>query len=151
MHEEHNQVITQFLNTMAPDIAGTVIPISRADTMLRVKEALDEGSMIGIMGDRVYESDDGIECQFMGEPVKFPAGPSKLSIALKVPVFTFYGLYRGNNKYEIYFEQIEKDDSAPRNRRKKQIRDITCQYASHLEQYTRNAPYNWFNFYDFWA
>jgi predicted LPLAT superfamily acyltransferase len=30
------------------------------------------------------------------------------------------------------------------------VEDAVRLYASRLEHYCRDAPYNWFNFYDFW-
>jgi predicted LPLAT superfamily acyltransferase len=30
------------------------------------------------------------------------------------------------------------------------VKKWTQAYARRLEDYTRRAPYNWFNFYDYW-
>jgi predicted LPLAT superfamily acyltransferase len=30
------------------------------------------------------------------------------------------------------------------------LRDLVERYAARVEHHCRTAPYNWFNFYDFW-
>jgi predicted LPLAT superfamily acyltransferase len=37
-----------------------------------------------------------------------------------------------------------------RSKRDAVIRECAARYAQRLEHYCRLAPYNWFNFYDFW-
>jgi len=150
MHEEQNQSITDFLNVLAPEVAKTVLPIGRPDTMLRAKECLDGGGMVAMLADRALEDDKHIRCQFMGETASFPKGPAILALALKVPVFTCFGLYLGGNRYQIYFDLLTDVPDVKREDRPQAIEEFTCRYAARLEQYARKAPYNWFNFYDFW-
>ncbi|NOY15802.1 MAG: lipid A biosynthesis acyltransferase [Gammaproteobacteria bacterium] len=150
MREEQNRSITQFLNVLAPEVAKTVLPIGRPDTMLRAKECLDAGGLVAMLADRVMDDDKCISCQFMGEAANFPKGPAILALALKVPVFTCFGLYLGGNRYQIYFDLLSDVPDVKREDRPQAIEEFTCRYARILEQYTSMAPYNWFNFYDFW-
>lgn len=150
MQEEQNQSITQFLNVLAPEIAKTVLPIGRPDTMLRAKDCLDGGGMVAMLADRAMDDDKHISCQFMGETANFPKGPAILAMALKVPVFTCFGLYLGGNHYQIYFDLLSDAPDVKREDRPQAIEDFICRYARTLEQYASKAPYNWFNFYDFW-
>ena len=81
----------------------------------------------------------------------FPNGVTAiLALALKVPVFTCFGLYLGGNRYQIHFDLLSDVPDVKREERDPAIEAITCRYAERLEQYARKAPYNWFNFYDFW-
>jgi predicted LPLAT superfamily acyltransferase len=66
------------------------------------------------------------------------------------PVILFFGLYRGGNRYEIYFEHFADEIVLDRDRRAESISLWTQQYVTRLEHYTHLAPYNWFNFYPFW-
>jgi predicted LPLAT superfamily acyltransferase len=150
MYADHNQVITQMLHALSPEVAKTVIPLGHTDTLLRVKEALDDGELIGMLGDRVAESDKQVSCQFLGEEAQFPAGPMIMALTLRVPVVLFYGLYLGGNRYEIHFELLSERLDVARAERQQTIQDLTCRYAGRLEYYARQAPYNWFNFYDYW-
>ena len=150
MDPVHNQNITRFLDALNPNIAGTVIASDRSDTLIRVKESLDSGYLVGMLGDRVFGGDKTTQCQFLGAPATFPAGPILLAAMMRCPVILFFGLYRGGNRYEIYFEHFADEIVLDRNRRAENIQFWMQRYAERLEYYARLAPYNWFNFYPFW-
>jgi len=61
-----------------------------------------------------------------------------------------FGLYRGGNRYEIHFERFADLQQDAGQGRDAMIEQLLQRYASRLEHYCRLAPYNWFNFYDFW-
>jgi predicted LPLAT superfamily acyltransferase len=146
----HNQNITRFFDALNREIAATVIAPDRPDTLLRVKESLDAGCFVGMLGDRVSGGDKTTRCQFLNAPATFPAGPVLLAAMMRCPVILFFGLYRGGNRYEIYFEHFADEIDLDRVRRPENIQLWMQRYAERLEHYSRLAPYNWFNFYPFW-
>jgi predicted LPLAT superfamily acyltransferase len=150
MYASHNETITRILNVLSPEVAKTVIPLGQVDTLLRVKESLDQGELVGMLGDRVAESDKTVRCHILGGEAELPQGPMLLAVALKAPVILFCGLYRGGNRYDIYFELLTDAPDVSRSERKMAVENLTGQYARWLEHYAREAPYNWFNFYDYW-
>ena len=150
MDTVHNQNITRFFDALNPQIAETVIAPDRTDTLIRVKESLDTGSFVGILGDRVSSGDKPTRCQFLGASATYPAGPVLLAAMMHSPVILFFGLYRGGNDYEIYFEHFADEIVLNRARRAEDIHLWMQRYAERLEHYARLAPYNWFNFYPFW-
>lgn len=150
MHHDHNQLITSLLEALNPDVAATVIPLGKPDTLLRAKEWLDGGGILGLLGDRVDTSDKQVRCRFLGHDTVFPAGPILLAGALKVPVILFFGIYRGGNRYHIHFEPFAERIELSRAEREQQVRQWTQRYAQRLEYHARQAPYNWFNFYEYW-
>jgi predicted LPLAT superfamily acyltransferase len=103
------------------------------------------------MADRVREGGRAVPVQFFGRTAQLPAGPWLLAATLKVPVILAFGLYRGGARYELQFELFAERIDAPRDRRDTAIAAYVQRYAARLEHYARSAPYNWFNFYDFWA
>jgi predicted LPLAT superfamily acyltransferase len=70
---------------------------------------------------------------------------------LQAPVVLFFGLYRGGRCYDIHFELLADRVTLDRATRQADIRRWVQLYASRLEYHCRAYPYNWFNFYDFWA
>jgi predicted LPLAT superfamily acyltransferase len=150
MNTVHNQNITRFFDALNPTIAGTVIEPDRPDTLIRVKESLDAGYFIGVLGDRVFGADKTTKGQFLGASATFPAGPILLAATMHCPVILFFGVYRGGNRYEIYFEHFADEMRLDRDRRAEDIQLWVQRYAARLEHYARLAPYNWFNFYPFW-
>jgi predicted LPLAT superfamily acyltransferase len=150
MDTTHNQNISRFLDALNPVVASTVIAPDRADTLLTVRESLDAGFFVGTLGDRVSSGDKTTPCQFFGKPAAFPVGPMVLAAMAHCPIILFFGLYRGRNRYEIYFEHFADEITLDRDRRADEIQLWMQRYAARLEHYTRIAPYNWFNFYPFW-
>src|ERR1700736_6999855 len=73
MDVAHNQNITRFLDALNQKIASTVIVTDRPDTLLRVKESLDAGFLIGTLGDRVSSDGKTVQCHFFASPAIFPA------------------------------------------------------------------------------
>jgi predicted LPLAT superfamily acyltransferase len=151
MDTTHNQNITQFLDALNPAIAGTVIEPDRPDTLIRVRDSLEAGCFIGTLGDRVFGADKTSRCQFLGVPATFPAGPVLLAAIMHCPVILFFGLYRGGNRYEIYFEHFADEISLDREHRAEKIQSWMQRYSARLEHHARLAPYDWFNFYPFWS
>jgi predicted LPLAT superfamily acyltransferase len=150
MDTAHNRNITRFLDALNEKIAGTVIVPDRPDTLLRVKEDLDAGFLIGMLGDRLSSGDKTTQCQFLGAPATFPAGPILLAAIMHCPVILFFGLYRGGNHYDIYFEHFAEEIALDRECRLEDVQHWMQRYAGRLEYYARLAPYNWFNFYSLW-
>src|SRR5689334_844547 len=146
----HNENLTRFLDALNPEIADTVIVPDRPDTLLRVKESLDAGFLVGTLGDRPTSDGKTAQCQFLGAPATFPVGAIVIAAMMHCPVILFFGIYRGGNRYEIYFEKFADEIALNREHRAEDIQYWTQRYVNRLEHYTRLAPYNWFNFYRFW-
>src|SRR5207244_6216970 len=104
MDAVHNQNITRFFDALNPKIAGTVIAPDRPDTLIKVKESLDDGCFIGMLGDRVFGADKTTQCQFLDGPARFPAVPVLLAAMMRCPVILFFGLFCVVIRYEIYFQ-----------------------------------------------
>ncbi|MNC91815.1 hypothetical protein D3C83_81360 [compost metagenome] len=69
---------------------------------------------------------------------------------LDCKIVLMFGVYRGGSRYDIYFERLAGIQPVGRLERKRAWEDSLRQYVGRLEHYCRLAPYNWFNFYDFW-
>ncbi len=150
MHAENAPMLNETLYPLDPTMSHAVIPVGEPDSMLRVKECVDNGGLVGIMGDRLLKNDRHVSCKFLGQLAQFPTGPVLLANIMKVPVILFFGLYRGQNRYEIFFELFAERVTLERTARERDLQEWTQRYADRLQHYCQIAPYNWFNFYDFW-
>jgi predicted LPLAT superfamily acyltransferase len=60
------------------------------------------------------------------------------------------GLYLGGNRYQIHFEPLADFSETSRADRDTAMLAAQQRYAERLSHFCRIAPYNWFNFFDFW-
>ncbi len=128
-----------------------IIPVGGIGVLLRAKECLDAGEWVGILGDRGVGGERMVTVPFLGTPAQFPVGPILAASVLRVPVVLFFSLYRGGNRYEAFFEPFADAIVLDRRDRQAAAEVWVRRYVARLEHYCRRAPYNWFNFYDFWA
>jgi predicted LPLAT superfamily acyltransferase len=103
-----------------------------------------------LLVDRAQPGHPTVEAPFLGAPAMFPSAPWLIAAVLKVPITLAFGLYRGGNRYDLVFETFSDGLDIPRRERATAIPALIRGYAARLEHYVRSAPYNWFNFYDFW-
>lgn len=151
MYEENARKISSVLNAINSSLAIEIISLGKCDSMLKLAERLNQGGFVGMLGDRSLEGEGRVRCQFLGEDAAFPLGPVRIAALLKRPVVLMVGLYRGGRRYEIYFERLPDLSDALRGQRAEVVEEVLRAYVARLEHYCRLAPYNWFNFYDFWA
>lgn len=135
---------------LCPELKQRVIPLGRPDTLLRVRECLQRGEIVGVLGDRALRGDRDARCGFLGAAARFPQGPLLIASILEIPVVLFFGLYLGGRRYALHFEPFADAVELCRGERVAALQPWIERYAARLEHYCRHAPYNWFNFYDFW-
>jgi predicted LPLAT superfamily acyltransferase len=151
MRVEGTQKLNSVIDALAPEAAPRVIPLGRPESLLRAQECLDRGEIVGILADRSLRDERECSCGFLGAPARFPLGPLLLAGLLQAPVMLAFGLYRGGRRYDVHLEPFAERIELDRRDREGSLRPWVERYAARLEHYCREAPYNWFNFYDFWA
>jgi len=144
--------LTEMLHALNPAIARNVIDASRPSTeiVLALGEAVQEGALVTLLADRARTHEATVVVDFMGAPAAFPVAPFLIGSVLKVPIVMCLGMYRGGNRYDLYFEAFADELVLPRRARKAELRAAAQRYASWLENHVRQDPYNWFNWHDFW-
>jgi len=150
MYEDNARKINEALAAINPAATQDIIPLGQLDSMLRVKERLEDGTLVGMLADRSLGGDATLTVDFMGAPAAFPTGPWRMAAMLRRPVLLMVGLYRGGNRYDIHFETVADFSAVERGARDAALREALARYATRLEHYAREAPCNWFNFFDFW-
>ena len=150
MYEDNARKINQILTAISPTATSDLVPLGRVDSMLQVRERLARGDLVGVLGDRTLGDEPGLAVPFLGDTATFPAGPFRLASLMGRPVIFMTGLYRGGNRYEVHFRPLA-DFSVPHPQGAQwAVAEAVNRYARLVEEYCREAPYNWFNFFDFW-
>jgi predicted LPLAT superfamily acyltransferase len=150
MYEENARKLNEILAAIAPQNPPDVIAVGHLDAMLRIRERLDEGALVGMLADRTFGDEAALPVPFLGGTAYFPMGPMRAAAMLGQRVIFMLGLHRGGNRYHVVFEPLADFTGVPRAQRQATIEAAITRYAGLLEQYCRSDPYNWFNFFDFW-
>jgi predicted LPLAT superfamily acyltransferase len=137
MNVEDSAGMRDLLAGSGRPIPYKVIALGQPESMLRVKECLERGEVVGILADRVHGDEPTTGVPFLGSPARFSLSPFRLARITGAPAVTIFGLFHGGRRYEIVFEPLPAPEPEP--------------YVAILERHARRTPYNWFNFYDFWG
>jgi len=152
MYQEQNPMIVKILNALNPSLKKMIIPIGAPDSLLQVKDAVDAGNAVGMLGDRIMgeKKEKTVKCTLLGDEIVLPTAPILIAASLKVPVIVFFGIYKGGNRYQLHFKLLAEKIHLKREQRQQDIQYWMQQYANILEKQINDAPFNWFNFYDYW-
>ena len=150
MYEENARKLNAALSAINPNVQQDIIALGHIDSMIQVHELLAQGTVVGMLGDRSLGNDDTHALDFLGDPAELPLGPFRMAAILKRPVLFMTGLYLGGNRYDIHFETLADFSAVAPRGRTLAVQLAMTRYAALMEQYCYKAPYNWFNFFDFW-
>ena len=151
MYVDNAQRLNDLLAELNPELMGDVIALGRPGAMLEVRDWIAQGGIVGVLADRSTEGEKLTTVDFLGAPARFPLGPWLLAASLQAPALLSFALYRGGGRYEVHFEPFADPVAAGAGGRRRAAEDCAAAYAGRLQTYCRDAPYNWFNFYDFWG
>jgi predicted LPLAT superfamily acyltransferase len=150
MYEENARKINAALGAINPNALQDIIGLGHVDSMIQVHELLAQGTVVGMLGDRSLGNDETRAVDFLGAPAELPLGPFRMAAIMKRPVLFMTGLYRGGNRYDIHFEALADFSAVAPRGRTLAVQEAMRRYAELMEQHCHSAPYNWFNFFDFW-
>ncbi|MEY2688634.1 MAG: hypothetical protein RL375_2832 [Pseudomonadota bacterium] len=168
MYEDNARLINATLRAIAPQHDLHIIALGRLEAMLTLRDWLADGGIAGMLGDRslpparrgdavsqaaAHQPQHQHAVDFLGAPAQFTDGPFRIAALLRQPVVFMSGLYLGGNRYRLRFEQLADFRLRAGNAadRDLAIRAALGRYVALLDQLCRAHPYNWFNFYDYWA
>ena len=159
VYTDHAQRFNEMLKQANADFGINLIQVSQLgpETAILLKDKVDRGELVVIVGDRTPPAANGTGriswVEFLGERAPFAQGPFILASLLDCPVYLCFCLCekRGNDHgYRIHLERFAERIDLPRRERLARLEAYLQQYARRLEHYCLQASDQWFNFYDFW-
>ncbi len=138
------------LDAINPDFTKNVIDPTHQDAVFQMRDVIESGGVLAILGDRTDIGEKQISVEFMGKQATLPAGPYFLAAILKCPVYCFFGLRVGNGLYDSYLVKLADRIKLSRGHREAQAKPYAQAYADLLAEKAIRYPYNWFNFFEFW-
>jgi predicted LPLAT superfamily acyltransferase len=150
--------LNSVVRSLDPELETRLISLAGdpVAAMLAIRAAIQRGELVAILGDRQPSGSAGkpgtrvVYTPFLGADAAFPAGPWLIAHALRCPVYFVAGLYTHPDRYALQFELIADEVRLDRHARDAALARHVQRYAAMLEAYTRAAPLNWFNFFEFW-
>jgi predicted LPLAT superfamily acyltransferase len=147
------QKVNSILQQLTGNVRFRLLELKQDDplSMLQVKEAIDRGELVAMLGDRRTDREGrDVIVDFLGGKAKLPTGPYVLAHILQCPVYFVAGIYDAPSKYELHCVPLSERIELPRKGRNEAVEREAARYAQKLEEFTRRAPLNWFNFFPFW-
>ena len=145
---KNTSYINDELSAIGPNIENFIeLANGTINAVAGIKQALDEGKIVGIIADRsgFGESQKKI---FLGEEIAFPKGPYQIAYKLSVPIIFSIAIYESPDKYTIENFKIF-DPKKLRGKADDVIDEALENYIKILEEVCHRYPNNWFNFYNF--
>jgi len=168
MHRYKNKVINvllydkhagNFVKMMQKENGDSRLNVFQVDefdvsTILSFKEKVDAGEWVFIAGDRIPLSglQRTVQVEFLDRPAPLPIGPYMLAKALACPVKFMFAYRDKSHSNRVVFDVTPVCDQLTLSRKNKldDIQKYAQTFANKLEEHCLQAPYQWFNFYDFW-
>ena len=153
VHTEHAARFNAMMESSCKGFSVNLLQVREmgVDTAIVLKEKIEQGEWLVIVGDRTPPFDNGrvVQADFLGEPAPFAQGPIVLGSVLECPVYLFFCVKK-NVRYQVDFELFSDRIVLPRAHRTEALHHWVQRYAHRLEAHALNSPLQWFNFFDFW-
>jgi predicted LPLAT superfamily acyltransferase len=154
MFTRHTARINAFFEQLQPGLRMRLIQFDPGSisAAFEIKAAIDRGEFVGILGDRVWESERNrfVKVPFLGRSARFPLGPFQLQAVLGCPMLLSVCVRTAPGRYASWGEPLAPAGAVARADRDKHAKEIARRYALALEEWCVRAPYQWFNFFEFW-
>lgn len=147
------ETFNNFLKALNPkhDMGFIHVKPDGVGSTLEIRAAILRGDFVAIMGDREPVSGSGTHTvSFFGAPARFSEGPFALAALIGCPVLLATALRTGDARYEVHSEPLYPGGRVPRAERAKVVHEMIEAYARALERLCLRAPWQWFNFFEFW-
>jgi predicted LPLAT superfamily acyltransferase len=155
MYLQNSKNFRAFLKELNPQAEKEIIYVEgmHPGVAIDIKNRVDSGEFIVMLADRVPPGspERSIDVSFFGETAKIPEGPFVFASSMNCPVFCFFSYFdEERGKHIAHWEEFAIERPKNRGQRREALQQSAQNFAHVLEKYCRKAPYQWFNFYDFW-
>jgi predicted LPLAT superfamily acyltransferase len=150
--EKFNRVVARLRPPGAPEVRMLQINEDDASAVLGARDCIERGELVALLGDRVTANPArNVEADFLGAQARWPTGPYLLAHLLDCPVFLVSALFTPPLRYDVHCVPFDAAVRLPRSARAQALGVYAQRYADALAAWAKSAPYNWFNFFDFWS
>lgn len=150
MKPEMNPAVRDAVQVDSEESAIRIIsPDQAMGGVLAVMDALDNGDIVAIMGDRTYGA-DSVPVQFLGDKVHFPYSAFHIAASARCPVVVLLSSKDATDAYSVNMAEVLWPKLSRGSDRKVQLAEWVQRYAHILENYLLEHPLQYFIFHDIW-
>jgi len=117
---------------------------------VEIVNALSQGGVVFMMGDRKYDFNT-TEAVFLGDKAKFPHGAFRIAAAVGCPIAVWFSAKISERLYNVSIKGVLKPCYEKGKEKRAQIKGWVQKFASLLEAYTKEYPYQSYLFHDVWS
>ncbi len=154
MFTKHATRINTFFEQLDSTSRIRVLEIepSSLKTAFVIRECIERGEFVGILADRIHPGarDRPVYLDFLGRRTAFSLSPFVLASVLGCPVVHTQCIRLDERTYESS-AKVLTDGLDPRLPRRRKAEALLRAYVAGIEETCWRAPYQWFNFFDFWG
>jgi predicted LPLAT superfamily acyltransferase len=158
MDMEISRNFIRMLNELNPQSSLDVISAKdiTPETAIKITEKLAAGEIIASAGDRTSPNPDDTKftLPFLGEDAFFSIGVYYLAVLMNYPVYFLFAIRRGDlslkSHYDIFVHKSGLELDCPRKERQSRAIELAKSLATHMENYCKKYPFQWYNFFNFW-
>ena len=120
--------------------------------VMQMTEALLRGEIVAMMGDRTFgDEQNTVTAQFLGGPVAFPVTPYRLASATGCPVVVLTAPKVDSSSYQLRLTKVIEVPPGVGHCFAQAYARYAQQFADCLEEFVREFPWQFYNFYDLWS
>ena len=151
MKPEMNTAVRDAVQVDAEESRVKIIsPDQEMGGVLEVMQALEQGDIVSIMGDRTYGA-DSVDVDFLDDTACFPYSAFHIAASARCPIVVLLSSKTGVNAYSVNMAEVLWPKLVRGQDRKAQLKDWVQQYADILGNYLLAHPIQYFIFHDIWA
>jgi predicted LPLAT superfamily acyltransferase len=126
-----------------------ISPENYLSGVIEAMNAINQGDIVSIMGDRGYGYDTE-KVFFLGGEANFPYGAFRIAAAMQCPVVVLLSAKVSAKSYFVDVSHIIEPRYSSKDKKQEEIRGWVQEFARILENYVARYPFQWFVFSDIW-
>lgn len=111
-----------------------------------LNNALREGNVVSMPGDRVFGSPKSLSCRMFGHDVRFPIGPFQLSVLRGTRMVAVWVMKESFDTYKVHCFELKADET---EKQRVQCQQLADAFARKMEEMIDLYPTQWFNYFEF--
>lgn len=153
VHTRHAERFNALLRRLHPARRIELLQVTELDpaSAERLGALVARGGWVAIVGDRVpVQASKTVERAFLGRPAPWPVGAYVLAALWRCPL-VFMACVRQGDRHRLLLRCLSARVELPRRERAAALDALVADYVALIEGLLVEAPFEWFNFFDFWA